>query len=322
MSTLSHESGTVSDGESTHTMDPAGSWMQRHPAGLYTHALSVLLSVTNNLQDAALPDSPTVLKALAFANFDYVHRLRRLWLKNCASSIEQEHRGYTLRVFVSDSAGNFGHLVHYLRRFCFFKSTWHQLASPPVMTEIALTVQDVESAHLDYHLEDCGPLERFSCQWQWTDQFIPRNLVHLPSLHSSLQRVRKTLTHLTIDTSESASRVDIDLDIPALGSLRKFEALVYLNVAGLVLWGDDDITELVSLSLLLPESLETLIIKNEWDDDVEDALHQLSIDCAASMPKLKTVECTWRPAPRYIAHYLIEAFRAVAVELALELEDA
>ncbi len=286
------------------------------------HTLSFLLSTMDNLQYAALPDSRAVLKALAFTHIARAQKLRHLWLRQDLSMYGEEYREYALRVFVSNTRDCSEHLVRYLHRFCFPMAVLVKPKPSPTMTEISLTVQDVNFVQLDDHLKDCASLERFSCRWQWTDKFIPRNPIYLPALRNSLLQVCKTLTHLTIDTSDSASQVDMDASIPALGSLRAFKALIYLNVAGLVLWGDDDIAEPVSLSLILPESLETLIIKSEWDDDVEDALHQLSIDCTSSLPSLKEVECRWRPAPRYIAGYLIDTFCMIGVALALDIEDA
>lgn len=292
--------------------------VHRSVATYSSSALLVVLSMTENLQEAALPDRRAILTALIIRS----GRLRQLWLKSDGSSTGLSTRQpYALRVITSNPEDNRRHLPHYLRRFCMLKENWITLEPLPAMEEISLTVIDVDSIDIDDHLEDCASLKRFSCQWQWTDSFVPLETVNLPHLRRSLQRVCKTLTHLTIDTSESASRVDLDRGIPPLGSLCEFETLRYLNVAGLVLWGDDDLVDPLPLSSLLPKSLETLVIKVEWDDDVEDALHELGFDCANALPSLKTVECTWRPVPKSIADYLTRSFRIVHVDLVLAIEE-
>ena len=284
-----------------------------------SYVFAVLLSITENLQDAALPDCHTVLTTLAFKRFIHPSKFRRLWLKNHGLSFGE---AYELRVMISNNKESHGCLAHYLRRSYLPDSMWLEFGPPPAMKEIYLVIQNASFRCLDDHLKDCASLDRFSYRWQWTDQFVPKNAFNLPALQKSLQLVQQTLTYLTIDTSQSAWRVDMDRITPALGSLREFKALTYLSVAGLVLWGDDDTLELLPLSALLPESLETLIVKTEWDDDVEDALHQLSIDCAISLPNLRKVECTWRPAPGFVADYLIDACRLAGVDLVLDIEDA
>ena len=277
-------------------------------------ALAFLLSAAANIQDAALPDSGPVCITLSYLKFTNPGRLRQLWLLSRGGS------GHSLRVILANVIGRHGYLTHYLRRTYLDEHLWLIFGPPPPITEIALTIEDVPPSFLDEHLSYCASLERFSCRWQWTDSFV-REPVDLPALWASLQKVKSTLTHLAIDTSESAWRVDMDQGIPALGSLRDFQALTHLDVAGLVLWGDNDFWESPPLSTLLPESLEMLTIKTEWDEDVEDVLHQMSIDCAISLPSLRKVECSWRPAPDLIADILIDAYRRAGVELILDIED-
>lgn len=296
-------------------LEPHNARRHRSVAASSSKALMVLLSMMENLEDAALPDSRTILCALTFTT----GRLRQLWLTT--GDLSRLRQQYAVRFISAEAEDGRRHLSQYLRRFCILKTDWLELDPPPVLKEISLTVFDVDSVDIDDHLEDCASLKRFSCRWQWTDSFVPQRTVNLPMLRRSLQHICKTLTHLTIDTSESASLVDLDQSIPAFGSLRDYEVLKYLDVAGLVLWGDDDFSELVPLSSILPCSLETLKIKVEWDDDVEDALHELSFDCAACLPNLKRIECNSRPAPRSVAEYLIKAFHMADVDLILVLED-
>jgi len=281
--------------------------------------VAVLTTMMENLQDASLPDEVDILKALA--RVPYPGRLKRLWLITREKSLRPwwgHHLSYLLRIIIADAKDDQGHISHYLSRFCLPAKECSQLAALPAMWEISLVVYDASSSQLEDHLKSYASLERFSCRWQWTDK-DPHNVVDLPALHRSLQHVRRTLTHLTIDTSESAFRVEIESNIPALGSLREFKVLRYLDVAGLVLWGDDDTAEPAPLSLLLPESLEMLIIKDEWDDDIEFALLQLSADCRAYLPNLRRIQCNWR---KPTADYLTEVFQVVGVDIVLAIEDA
>ncbi|RAR01971.1 soluble epoxide hydrolase [Stemphylium lycopersici] len=115
--------------------------------------------------------------------------------------------------------------------------------------------------------------------------------------------------------------VDMDEDIPSFGSLREFTALKHLNVSGLVLFGDCMGLDYPRLSAILPESLETLSIKMEWDDDISDALYNLYEDFPTTFNQLRMVECAWRPAPRTVAELLVAEFKSIGVELILEIDD-
>lgn len=284
----------------------------------YDSAFAVLLSFVDNVQDVAVPYSVNALSMMAFREWNRPGVFRRLWLKDPRTSAEQ----HSISTIISKPMLQNGHLAHYIRSLILSESMCLEFEPPAAMKLLSLTVHDASSDSLDQYLRGCDSLESFSLRWQWTNQFFPRFAVDLPALRKSLQRVQRTLTCLTIDTSESAWRVDVDQVIPALGSLREFKSLTYLDVAGLVLWGDDDTSEPPPLSELLPVSLQTLTIKTEWDDDVEDALNQLSLDCALSLPSLKRVECNWRPAPRFEAEYLMNACQSAGVDLILDVEDS
>jgi hypothetical protein len=132
--------------------------------------------------------------------------------------------------------------------------------------------------------------------------------------------LKGSLVSLTIDTIDSICQIDMDEDIPAIGSLREFTSLQHLDVSGLVLWGDCDELELPRLSEILPASPDTLTVKTEWDDEVEDAFYNLCED-AFAVPLL-TLTCTWGPAPRATAEALISAFKKIDVELVLSLDVA
>lgn len=281
-------------------------------------AFTVLLSIVDNVQDIALPDLADILSLVVFKEYNHPGIFKRLWLKGSRTS----YTPYSLRMMRAIPTAHQGYLVDYLRRILLHKSEFLETGPPPALEELSLDVYDTNAEDFSLHLRNCALLERFSCRWRWTDHFSPHYDVDLPALRSALQNVQYTLNHLTIDTMESAWLVDIERTIPPLGSLRDFKVLKYLNVTGLVLWGDDDIGGASPpLSALLPESLETLIVKTEWDDDVEDALHQLSTDFAAWLPALKKVECKWTPAPGWVADYLIDAYQLGGVELVLNVGD-
>ncbi|KAJ4366779.1 hypothetical protein N0V83_007304 [Neocucurbitaria cava] len=104
------------------------------------------------------------------------------------------------------------------------------------------------------------------------------NEVDLPAMRQGLIKFQTSLTSLTINTMDSSWQVDLDIDIPGFGSFREFVVLRYLDVSGLVLWGDSIDEEYPRLSTMLPESLEILKVKTEWDHDVDDAFCNLIED--------------------------------------------
>lgn len=294
--------------------DPAevgAAWLE-----LTQSPFKTLLSMTENLQEAAIEANNETMWQLSSSRTSHPKRFRRLWL-NKPTAIEDDR---SICSFISSPHAPCGQLSRLLP-YC-YPSIYHKHNPPPaIMQQICIADSDIDPRYLDCLFQGCASLESFSCRWQWTDSSAPKHPVHLPALWQSLQRVRNTLTHLTIDTSESAWRVNLDRNIPALGSLREFNVLTYLEVAELVLWGDDDSMDPLPLASILPPSLETLVIKAEWDDDIEDALRGLSVDCATALPCLRKVECMWRPAPRTTACHLMKAFRLVGVDLMLDIED-
>jgi hypothetical protein len=283
-------------------------------------SLVVLLALADNLQDVAIANNISKCKTiiLALRHYHKPNIFRRLWI---CSEYYEGCRGYLLRHMCLDAEDPSGSLAHYLCSLIMPETMFYELGLCPAMEEVSFTIQDVSRGLIESHLRGCASLKVFSCQWQWTDKFSPGYSADLPSIHRSLSRFRSSLTRLTIDTTESAWRVDLDPFIPALGSLRGFNVLAYVDVDALVLWGQGDFWEQAPLSQLLPESLEHLILKTEWDEDIEDKLDQLSSECTTSLPNLKRVECTWRPAPGFIADLLIDAFHSAGVDLKLDVEE-
>jgi hypothetical protein len=279
------------------------------------NAFTVLIAIADNIQDMSLPDhGPDILSLVAFKRYTHAGIFRRLWLKGTGSEMR-----YPLRMYCGIPDAQHGHLIEYLWRLLSDNPVCLETRSVAALKELSFDVCDANPENFRLHLQKCTSLERFSCRWRWTDQFIPWHEVNLPALHASLQHVQSTLSHLTVDTMESVWLVDKERTIPALGSLRNFKALRYLSVTGLVLWGDDEISGAPPpLSALLPDPLKTLVIKTEWDNNVEDALYQLSVDCAVQLPVLRKVECTWSPVPAFVADYLIDTYRLGGVKLLLQ----
>ncbi|KAH6644197.1 hypothetical protein C7974DRAFT_439465 [Boeremia exigua] len=160
------------------------------------------------------------------------------------------------------------------------------------------------------------------CRWSWTNRISPDYDVELPQIHHSLSKFQDSLTRLTIDTTDLAPWGTLSSFVPALGSLRSFKVLAFVEVTALVLWGEGDFWDQGPLSELLPESIEHLILKTEWDEDIEEKLDQMSSECTTYLPKLKKVECTWRPASGFIADLLIDACRLAGVDLRLSVEES
>lgn len=281
--------------------------------------LVVMLSLMENLQDVAIENnSMGNIINLALKHYSRPGTLRRLWLW---SENGTYCCGYMLQYICTDPKDPAGSLPHYLRTLFLPETMWSEFGPPPALEEVSYTVQDVSRGMIDEHLKAVASLKAFSCRWQWTEK-DPRFSVDLPTIYRALERFQNSLSRLTIDTTESAWRVDLDTYIPALGSLRDFKVLTYADVSAMVLWGDGDFWEPAPLSELLPASLEHLVLKAEWDEDIEDKLYQLSSECAVSLPKLKKVECTWRPAPAFIADLLIDACHLAGVDLILDVEQS
>lgn len=283
----------------------------------YNSVLVVLLSLTDNLQDVAIENKyMSNIIMLALKRYSRPCNLRRLWLW---SEDGTYCCGYMLQYICSDANGPADLIPHYLRTLFLPETMWSEFGPPPSLEEASYTVQDVFEGTIGDSLKGVSSLKAFSCRWQWTDK-DPRFAVELPGIHRALKKFKTSLTRLTVDTTESAWRVDLDTYIPALGSLRDFEVLAYMDVSALAIWGDGDFWEPAPLSELLPASLEHFILKAEWDEDIEDKLYQLSSECTVSLPNLRKVECTWRPAPCFIADLLIDACHLAGVDLILDVE--
>jgi hypothetical protein len=184
---------------------------------------------------------------------------------------------------------------------------------------------------IDYMLIGCSSLKKFTCRWAtWPNDAVsnadyPVDLpvpIDLQRLRQNLSRFHNSLEHLDLKTLDSGWRIYLDGEILTIGDvrdLRDFSTLKHVEVPGLVL--RDDATDNPPLASMLPTSLETLIIHEEWDNYVEDTLMALSKDAVSQLPRLKSVDCSCRPAPSQVAPLLIDMFAAVGVVLKLSTAE-
>ncbi|KAH7378473.1 hypothetical protein DE146DRAFT_761725 [Phaeosphaeria sp. MPI-PUGE-AT-0046c] len=194
------------------------------------------------------------------------------------------------------------------------------------LEDVSLNVYDAEMAIVARDLELCTSLRSFSCRWreykstQTNSVSSPQDMC-FPLLGQTLLLNKETLERLTIDTLDCAWPIDMEIDIPPLGSLRSFRVLKHLDVSGLVLLGDyDTATGInVALSSILPASLESLKVNIEWDDEIEEVLYAYLSECGSFQPALKSIECSWRPAPKDIAKHLIDSYKEIGVDLVLAI---
>ena len=117
--------------------------------------------------------------------------------------------------------------------------------------------------------------------------------------------------------------IDMESDVPSLGSLRTFHVPKHLDVSDIVLFGDYETAAkpAVPLASILPVSLESLKVNIEWDE-IEDVLYAYLPDCASFQPALNSIECPWRPAPKQTGKHLRPSYKEIGVELILAIADA
>jgi hypothetical protein len=303
----------LNDGPRLDRMHP---YMQQGRNMIY--AAITLFALAGNLSEVVIPRSLLWKSVLACKRYLRSNGLRTLWVSK--DPPEPLH----LSQYDAQTSASSNPISDFLRR-----EVEHDREHPnplPELKHISLDVKEMHEDTLSGILGQCSALERFTCRWRGyelitrdPDESEEPDVVDLSMFPRVLRRFKDSLTSLTIDTMESICQIDIDEDIPAIGSLREFTSLQHLDVSGLVLWGDCDDLELPRLSGVLPESLETLIIKTEWDDDVEDALYNLCED-AFAVPRLRDLTCNWGSRPRTRAEALITAFKNISVELVLSID--
>ncbi|KAH7117140.1 hypothetical protein B0J11DRAFT_583832 [Dendryphion nanum] len=306
-------------------------WRQELPKSYIT----VLILLAPNLQDVAILD-PGSFYTQAFSQRQSAlrQRLHRIWLNRYPS---HPYEGYeTLfsslmkpnleRIFSPSDLLWLGnpHQPKHTRGL-----GGHDLFTPErqrIQGPIELVLEACELSHssLQKIVDTFIALRSFTCRWGINDgrfsEAVPSQ-IDLPGMNSILSAHASTLHSLILDTLDSGWLVSMDQNIPGIGSLQHFPALQYLDVSGLVIWGDcDDGYGEIPFARLLPPNLEILVIKTEWDDDVEWSLLELSRDCKALLPKLRLIDCSWRPAVHSdVTIALVDQFQAAGVELRLQI---
>ncbi|KAH7087456.1 hypothetical protein FB567DRAFT_346162 [Paraphoma chrysanthemicola] len=304
----------------------------------------LIIALVDNLGEVAICHDIFLSSALAFRRFSSSAGLRCLWLMSRPS---QHDAMITIK---AQPTAHHSPLQDYIREICTSVKireilyehpslSQNQLNWNAALEELSFDIYDMESRFICGHLERCNALTRVSINWishstksasysysesaQPIDIKPPNKPIELAVIGQALRKFTSTLQSLRVDTLDSGWLVDMETDIPALGSLRDFTRLANLEVSGLALWGDYNSLEGPDerLSSLLPSSIASLSIRTEWDDDVEHALHMLLPDCTELLPNLKRVDCSWRPAPTAIADYLVLAFQEQGVDLILDAEE-
>jgi hypothetical protein len=191
------------------------------------------------------------------------------------------------------------------------------------LDEISLQIVDHGIASFWEYLDGCESLKSFTCRWRAAEPNRPDYpdplTIDFPFLGEKLMKFSTSLERLQIDTVDSHWLVDSEDDIEAIGILRGFTSLKHLDITGTVLWGEWNTIDYPNLELssILPSSLETLNIKAERTDPVEFALLLLLNDMSAALPNLRSIECSWRSAPKSAVECLVIAYRKLDVDLVL-----
>jgi hypothetical protein len=300
---------------------PGSIWRQLDTArDRFPHvsAMVMLLLLADNISEFASHHSTPLTTALTFRSFSS-GGLQKVWFKGNFWS------PYNMSLATVSTSSQTNSLQRFLRpRFAASK------VSPDDdidLMELSFDIFDIDMRELCEKVASCRSLTAFS--WRWVSALpdfknLPPELsIDLPLLGQALQKFATTLESLRIDTQECVWPTSLNMDVSAMGSLRNFTSLIHLEVSALVLWGDYDAGDYNDppLSTLLPESLETLDLKVEWDDQIEEVLYALLPECSRLLPNLRRFECTWRPAPRHVAEYLVDSYRDVGVELVLDVGD-
>ncbi|KAH7074502.1 hypothetical protein BKA63DRAFT_513165 [Paraphoma chrysanthemicola] len=304
----------------------------------------LIITLADNLGEVAMCHDIFLSSALAFRRFSSSAGLRCVWLIN--RPFQQD----AITTIKAQPTAHHSPLQDYIREHCTSFNIREKLRQHPslsqdhsnssaAISELSLDIYDMNSRFICGHLERCNALTRVSINWishsttsacysygeraQPIDIKPPDKPIELAVIGQALRKFTSTLQSLRVDTLDSGWLVDMETDIPALGSFRDFSRLANLEVSGLALWGDYNSLEGPDerLSSLLPPSITSLSIRTEWDDDVEHSLHMLLPDCTELLPNLKRVECSWRPAPVAIADYLVMAFQEQGVDLILDASE-
>ncbi|KAF2731111.1 hypothetical protein EJ04DRAFT_567117 [Polyplosphaeria fusca] len=309
------------------------SWYTEEARQEYTSEQDTMLLIIlcRNLVSVALYEPTWSLFALQAKEYARPSGLRHLWITSpggrysSMSNIMIRGTALSMALPVSDCVW-----LHRLNSPMGEERAIDTFRPAPQVAEVVLDMCEISPTDIAQMLAACTRLKRFTCRWGITEPDMTHLVqpdpppIDLPLLRRALFDHHETLERLIVDTLDSGWMVSMSDQIPAIGSLREFESLKYLAVSGLVLWGDDpgidddeDEHQPLLLADILPPNLEDLVIRTEWEDDVELSLAALPEECPRSLPKLKLIDCSWRPAPEGVLKELPERFSLHGIQLRL-----
>jgi hypothetical protein len=280
------------------------------PESKFTWAVGIVFRLANNLAELAL-EQYNYWKTCE-SEYPNLDRLQRL------SLCDRDYPAGNVMTIAAPLASD--HSPVY-RVSCRWPDTCEDQFADVEIEDLSLESCNSEPVEIHHWLQKCHSLKRFTCRWRQHPRLDDDQAasIDLRALRLSLVGFHHCLEHLELDTSESRWQVTLDEHIPTIGDLRHFTVLKHLDVSGLVIWSDDEIAEEGLLAANLPVSLETLVIRVEWDDYVEDNLVALSNDAATQLPNLRSIDCSWSPAPVEVAPLLTNIFEAVGIHLRLSI---
>ncbi|KAF2114755.1 hypothetical protein BDV96DRAFT_599946 [Lophiotrema nucula] len=321
------------------------SWLQRIERNLDAYQikdirqweLTVLRAICPNVRDVAFID---IDKARLETELLREPRLQRLWIKLDEGRLYWKYPCLAHNIFTQCLAVSEQLWISRVFAAEMNRSRWARLplcgsAHPHEvqLTELVLDQCEVEPDCLGKIIMSCVSLKRFTCRWGIPlrntlslEERKPAQPIDLPGLNTSLSRHTSTLEYLILDTLDSGWQIPMEQDVPPIGSLHNYTSLTHLEVAGLVLWGDVEDKEEedtsvpgtnIPVSQVLPRNLEELVLWTEWDTDVEDRLLELARHATQTVPQLKTIDCSWRPATE-MAIVLEEEFATIGITLQLQ----
>ncbi|EOA89215.1 hypothetical protein ACJQWK_09195 [Exserohilum turcicum] len=285
------------------------------------HAAAVcLMTVAQNLSQAIISCVSFYASMFACKRYYSSNRLQTLWIYTPGSN------PHYLRRYDAGPRPSGNPIVTLLGLE--YEDSFRRSKASIVMDTVSLDGEDIVEGTLQHLLMPFAALKRFECRWRNLSTLrehvrlpSPPAGIDLPAYRSVLLTLSDSLETLTIDTTDATCQVDMDEDIPAFGSFRQFTALKHLNVSGLVLFGDCHGQDYPRLSAILPDSLETLSIKTEWDRDIAVVLVTLYKDLSTTPSRLRILDCSCGPAPRMVAEMLMAAFRTTGIHLVLSIDE-
>lgn len=281
-------------------------WVNQQPEAY----IAFIMANTPNLNMVAV-SNPHVLYTATLASRDYqsTSGLQKLWLKQKAS-VRNRESGAPLRVTsvigqairvafpVSENltlVNAYSYLIPSMTEL--IPNAWFFGPGVHELKDLVLDACEISSDHLHGMLSKHTSLERFTLRWgvrfEECDYLFPQ-AIDLALLKSTLSASRYTLEYLVIDARNAGQKNFPNQIVRSIGSLRCFSALKYIEVCDVVLWGYNQENGCqLPLPGHLPESLEVLVIRSEWNTGLERFLLEISKQRKDTLPKLRLVDCSW-----------------------------